>query len=263
MPRLDSLRTIFISDLHLGSRACRIDLLLDFLRSTQCDTLYLVGDIMDLECMRRSFYWPESHTEALRAILEMSQRGTRVVYVPGNHDDDFRALAGQMLGPVEIVRRDIHTTGDGRRLLVLHGDEFDQFLGSKSMVNVAGRLAYRALLGLNRLVHWWHDLRGRPYWSLAQHLKTRLPGAVDYVENFQRACIRAAREEGVNGVVCGHIHHAAIIEDNGFVYCNDGDWVESCTTVVEDLEGRLSLLTWTEKSRPAGQVVGLPYSEAA
>lgn len=262
MNRSAELRTIWLSDVHLGSRACRIDLLLDFLRYTECDTLYLVGDIIDLERLRRSFYWPESHTEALRLILKKSQQGTRVVFIPGNHDDDFRALVGQMLGPVEVARRIVHTTRDGRRLLVLHGDEFDRFLGSKSMANVAGRIAYTALLGLNRLVHWWHEVRGQPYWSLAQHVKMRFPKAVHYVENFQRACIHAAKEEGMDGVVCGHIHRAAIVEDASFVYCNDGDWVESCTAVVEDAGGRLSLVAWTERAEPAA-VLRLPIKTAA
>jgi UDP-2,3-diacylglucosamine pyrophosphatase LpxH len=247
----DTQRTIWLSDIHLGSKACRVDLLLDFLRGTECATLYLVGDVVDLERMRRSFYWPESHTEVLRTILEKSQQGTRVVYIPGNHDDDFRALAGQMLGPIEIVRRAVHLTSDGRRLLVLHGDEFDHFLGCKSLANLAGGFAYCALLGLNRLVGWWRAMRGRPYWSLAQHVKERIPKAIRYVENFQRACIRAAREEGMDGVVCGHIHRAAIVEDDDFIYCNDGDWVESCTAIAEDASGALSLIRWAEPQKTA------------
>jgi UDP-2,3-diacylglucosamine pyrophosphatase LpxH len=258
----DGLRTIWLSDIHLGSRACRVDLLLDFLRRTECETLYLVGDIVDLERMRRSFYWPESHTEVLRAILEKSQQGTRVIYIPGNHDDDFRALAGQTLGPVEISRRAVHVTRDGRRLLVLHGDEFDHFLGCRSLANLAGAFAYCALLGLNRLVHWWHGLLGRPYWSLAQHLKSRFPKAVRYVENFERACIRAAREEGMDGVVCGHIHRAAIIDDGDFVYCNDGDWVESCTAIAEDMSGALALIRWTDALQQS-EALGVPCARAA
>jgi UDP-2,3-diacylglucosamine pyrophosphatase LpxH len=262
MSRPDALRTIWLSDIHLGSRACRVDLLLDFLRTTDCETLYLVGDIIDLERMRRSFYWPETHTEVLRTILEKSRHGTRIVYIPGNHDDDFRALAGQKLGPVEIARRAVHVTHDGRRLLVLHGDEFDQFLGCRSLANLAGQLAYCALLGLNRFVHWWHALRGQPYWSLAQHVKARFPKAIRYVENFQRACAHAAREEGMDGVVCGHIHRAGIVDDGNFVYCNDGDWVESCTAVAEDAGGQLHLIGWTHALQRT-EALGAPIARAA
>jgi UDP-2,3-diacylglucosamine pyrophosphatase LpxH len=230
---------------HLGTRACRVDMLIDFLRNTRCEKLYLVGDIVDLERLRRSFYWPQTHTEVLRELLRKCQRGTEVIYIPGNHDDDFRAFAGHRLGPIDVRRRDIHITADGRRLLVLHGDEFDRLIRTKSLAGMAGGVAYRALLMLNRLTHWWHRVRGLPYWSLAQHVKSRLGKAVRYVENFQRACIRAARSKQVDGVVCGHIHMATILEEDGFVYCNDGDWVESCTAVVEHEDGALELVSWT------------------
>jgi UDP-2,3-diacylglucosamine pyrophosphatase LpxH len=256
------LRTVWISDVHLGSRACHVDMLLDFLRSTRCETLYLVGDIIDLERMRSSFYWPESHTQALRTILDMSLQGTRVIYIPGNHDDDFRALAGQMLGPVEVAKRHVHETLDGRRLLVLHGDEFDTLIKSKSLTSMAGSWAYNGLLALNRLVHWWHTLLGKPYWSLAQHVKGRLNRAVRYVENYQRACIRAARDLEMDGVVCGHIHRAALIEDGGIAYCNTGDWVESCTSIVEDAQGRLELMQWTRIAAQATPT-NLPIRDAA
>jgi len=240
----ETLRSVFLSDIHLGSRACRVNLLLDFLRQTRCEILYLVGDIIDLESLRNTFYWPASHTEALRLILKKSQEGTRVVYVPGNHDDELRAFAGVKLGNIEIARQAIHTTGTGRRLLVLHGDEFDAIVRGKSLGVLLGGLACRSLLSLNRFVHWLHDLAGRPYWSLAQHMKSRFPGTKRYVERYQRATLAAARDAGVDGVVCGHIHRADREMLDGLLYYNDGDWVESCTALVEDRSGELSLLQW-------------------
>jgi UDP-2,3-diacylglucosamine pyrophosphatase LpxH len=252
---------VWLSDVHLGSRDCRIDLLLDFLRKTRCATLYLVGDIIDIERLRRSFYWPDTHTEALRLLLKKSQEGTRVIYMPGNHDEDLRALVGTRLGNIEVHRRTVHTTLAGRRLLVLHGDEFDAVLKCSALAVIFGGAAYRTLLVLNRFVHWLHELRRRPYWSLAQHIKARIGNAVHYVEQFRRASLRAAADGGFDGVVCGHIHEADLVERDGLVYCNDGDWVESCTALVEDLHGELSLLSW--RPTVAVDAVAAPLRDAA
>jgi UDP-2,3-diacylglucosamine pyrophosphatase LpxH len=237
--------TVWLSDVHL---------LLEFLRSTRCKTLYLVGDIVDLESLRRSFFWPRSHTEVLRVLLAMSEAGTRIVYVPGNHDDDMRALVGLRLNNVEIRARCIHTTRDGRRLLVLHGDEFDAVIEHGMLGAIVGSIAYRSLISLNRLVHWLHEIAGRPYWSLAQHVKTRIAKAQRYIESFERASLHAAKAEGVDGIVCGHIHKASLVERDGLLYCNDGDWVESCTALVEHESGQLDLVTW----RPRAAVASLP-----
>ena len=242
----EALRTVFLSDIHLGSRDCRVNLLLDFLRQTRCETLYLVGDVIDIESLRHTFFWPASHTEALRLILKKSQEGTRVVFIPGNHDDELRAIVGVKFGNIEIARDAIHTTRAGRRLLVLHGDEFDAIVRGKSLGVLLGGLACRSLLALNRFVHWLHDIVGRPYWSLAQHVKTRFPGTKRYVERYQRATLAAAREARVDGVVCGHIHRADLTEIDGLIYCNDGDWVESCTALVEHKDGRLEILEWAK-----------------
>jgi len=245
MMRTDNaLRTVWLSDVHLGSRDCRINLLLDFLRQLECDTLYLVGDIIDLESLRHSFYWPASHTEALRLILQKSQQGTRVVYIPGNHDHELHTFAGVRFGNIEVARDAIHTTSTGRRLLVLHGDQFDAVVRSKSLGVLLGGFACRRLLELNRFVHWLHDLFGRPYWSLAQHVKARFPGASRYIERFMHATLVAAREAKVDGVVCGHIHKADCREVDGLLYCNDGDWVESCSALAETYSGELTLLRW-------------------
>jgi UDP-2,3-diacylglucosamine pyrophosphatase LpxH len=237
-------KTIWLSDVHLGSRACRVHLLLDFLQRTRCETLYLVGDIIDFEGLRNTFFWPTSHTEVLRALLKKSQAGTRVVYIPGNHDDDVRALIGARIGNVEVLGRCIHTTAAGRCLLVLHGDEFDALIKHDFLAALFGAAAYRGLLGLNRFVHWLHELSGRPYWSLAQHVKTKLGRAQSYIATFRNASLQAAKAAGVDGIVCGHIHRAELVERDGLVYCNDGDWVESCTALVERPDGALELLKW-------------------
>lgn len=240
----DLLRTVWLSDVHLGSRACRVNLLLDFLRQTRCEILYLVGDIIDLESLRRTFYWPDSHSAVLGMLLKKSQEGTRVIYIPGNHDDELRAYAGLKFGTIEILLRAIHTTRAGRRLLVLHGDQFDAVVRRRSPGVFLGSLACRTLLALNRFTHWLHDLSGRPYWSLAQHVKSRFGVAKRYVDRFRQATLAAAREACVDGIICGHIHKADLVELDGLLYCNDGDWVESCTALVEDQAGELSLLRW-------------------
>ena len=254
-------KTIWLSDVHLGSRACRVQLLLDFLRETRCDTLYLVGDIIDLESLRKSFFWPTSHTEVLRVLLKKSQEGTRVVYIPGNHDDDMRALIGTRIGNVEVLGRCIHTTAAGQRLLVLHGDEFDALMKHGFLAVLLGAVAYRTLLGLNRFVHWLHELSGRPYWSLAQHVKTKMGSAQRYIATFRNASLQAAEAAQVDGIVCGHIHKAELVERDGLVYCNDGDWVESCTALVERPGGELELLTWPTQAALAP--VAQPLRDAA
>jgi len=254
-------KTVWLSDVHLGSRACRVQLLLDFLQQTHCDALYLVGDIVDLESLRKSFFWPTTHTQVLRALLDKSQEGTRVVYIPGNHDDDMRALIGTRFGNVEVLGRCIHTTAAGRRLLVLHGDEFDAMIKHGFLAALVGAVAYRSLLSLNRFVHWLHDISGRPYWSLAQHVKKKIGGAQRYIATFRNASLRAAEAAGVDGIVCGHIHKAELVERDGLVYCNDGDWVESCTALVERQDGELELLTWRTQTAVASSAQ--PLRDAA
>jgi UDP-2,3-diacylglucosamine pyrophosphatase LpxH len=256
-------RTIWLSDIHLGSRACRIDLLLDFLERNRCERLYLVGDIIDLRRMRRSFYWPKTHTVALERMLAMARAGTRVIFVPGNHDEDFRALCGSRLGPVEVHREFVHRTADGKRLLVLHGDCFDSAIRCSALAALIGGAGYGLLLALNRISHAVNALFRRPYWSLAQAVKMRIGRAAKYVDRFQAACLHAAREAGVDGVVTGHIHRAALLERDGLLYCNDGDWVESCTALVENAAGELSLLHWGQSLAVPATALPEPLRDAA
>jgi UDP-2,3-diacylglucosamine pyrophosphatase LpxH len=240
------LRSVFISDIHLGFKGCSAHYLLDFLRRVECEQLYLVGDIIDLWALERNFFWPQAHNDVIRTILGKARHGTRVIYIPGNHDRVFRDYDGWLLGNVEVRREVIHEAADGRRFLVLHGDEFDSVIRASPLLESLGNRAYCAVLRLNRYVNAVRQRFGYPYWSLAAFLKHRVKNAVKYIANFERAVACEARERGVDGVICGHIHRAEILDIDGVTYCNDGDWVESCTTLIEDFQGRLSLLRWTE-----------------
>lgn len=259
MAQSQAVRTVWISDLHLGTKACQADVLLQFLSAIECDRLFLVGDVIDLVQLRRSVYWPPAHTEVLRQILLMSRNGTRITYIPGNHDDQFRRFAGFRFGNLDIALRAIHTTASGQRLLVTHGDEFDGMLRSTRFGALAGSIAYITLLSCNRLIHSVRRLLGLPYWSLAQHVKTRIGKAVHYINRFRNACLAAAEEAGVDGVVCGHIHlaelhvHGARVHGTrGLIYANDGDWVESCSALVEDARGELRIVRWHAQQASAG-----------
>jgi UDP-2,3-diacylglucosamine pyrophosphatase LpxH len=240
------LRSVFISDVHLGTRGCRADQLLEFLKSVDVDYLFLVGDIVDLWAMRRSFFWPQQHNDVLRTILGKAKGGSRVIYVPGNHDAELREFCGSVFGNLEIRRKFVHETAAGESLLVVHGDEFDAAVKFSPWLAKLGASAYDFTLRLNLYVNTLRRLCGFPYWSLAAWLKTRIANARDYIEAFERTAAEAARRRGVDGIVCGHIHRAGIRDMNGVRYCNDGDWVESCTALVEDMNGRLALWSWPE-----------------
>jgi UDP-2,3-diacylglucosamine pyrophosphatase LpxH len=239
-------RSVFISDVHLGFKGCQAQYLLDFLRSVECEYIYLVGDIIDVWALKKSFYWPQAHNDVLRTILGKAKHGTRVVYVPGNHDRVFRDHDGLVMGNVEILREAVHETADGRRFLVMHGDEFDSIVRASPMLESIGSHAYSLALTLNRYVNSVRCRFGFPYWSLAAFLKHRVKNAVRYIASFEKALAVEARRQGVEGVICGHIHRAEISDIDGITYCNDGDWVESCTALVEDFSGRLRLLRWTD-----------------
>ncbi len=241
-------RTVWISDVHLGMRACKAEYLLDFLRHVECRQLYLVGDMIDLWSMKRGIYWPAAHNLVVQHILELAARGTQVTYVPGNHDETFREYFGSVLGGVRVRREAIHTTADGRRLLVLHGDEFDAVTLNRRWLAILGHYAYVGLLAANRWFNGARRILGFPYWSLAAFLKHKVKNAVNFISQFEECVAREARSRGLDGVVCGHIHHAAIQDFGGILYCNDGDWVESCTALVEDQRGKLSVIHWADES---------------
>lgn len=248
-------RSVFISDVHLGFRGCSAHYLLDFLRSVDAETLYLVGDIVDLWSLRKSFFWPQEHNDVIRTILGKARRGTRVVYIPGNHDSVFRDYDGMAFGNVEIRREALHETADGRRFVVLHGDEFDSVIKASPLLEALGNRAYAFVLGLNRHVNFLRRRFGFPYWSIAAYLKHKVKNAVKYIANFEQALADEAKRRGVDGMICGHIHRAEIAGIDGVLYCNDGDWVENCTALTEDFSGRFALLRWTE-TREAGAYAG-------
>lgn len=242
-------RTVWVSDTHLGTSGCQAELLLDFLKSTDCETLFLVGDIIDGWQLSKGWYWPPRHNDVVRAVLKKAKHGTRVVYVPGNHDEMFRDYAGLNFGGIELLAEAIHETADGRRLLVLHGDEFDGVVRYARWLAFLGDHAYTLLLKLNTLFNWIRRLRGLPYWSMSAAIKKRVKNAVQFICSFEQAVAHAAVERGADGVVCGHIHTAEIRKIGDITYYNDGDWVESCTALVEHTDGRMEILDWAEHKR--------------
>lgn len=248
-------RTIFISDLHLGTPGCQAVALLDFLKTHPSDYLYLVGDIVDGWQLRRKWFWPQSHNDVVQKLLRRARKGCTVVYVPGNHDEFARGFLGHQFGGIEVVEEAVHTTADGRRLWVIHGDYFDGVIQCAKWLAYLGDNAYEFTLKLNRYLN---NLRGRmglPYWSLSAYLKQKVKTALNYVTDFEKAVAHEAKRRGHQGVVCGHIHRAEVREIDGVLYCNDGDWVESRTALVEHYDGRLELLEWAAHTETTGRRV--------
>jgi UDP-2,3-diacylglucosamine pyrophosphatase LpxH len=239
-------RAIWISDIHLGTRGCKADHLLEFLRTHESDYLYLVGDIVDGWQIRRSWYWHQSHNDVVQKILRKARKGTRVVYIPGNHDEALREFIGLELGQIAVEREAVHTMLDGRRLLIIHGDMFDGVVQQVKWLAYLGDNLYTLILELNRYFNHLRQRLGMPYWSLSQYLKHQVKNAVSYISNFERAVAYEARRRGFDGVVCGHIHKAEMREIDGVLYANDGDWVESLTALAETMTGELVLLSGAE-----------------
>jgi UDP-2,3-diacylglucosamine pyrophosphatase LpxH len=245
LPAKTRYRTIFISDLHLGTRRSRTDLLLHFLKHTESDTLYLVGDVIDNWALKRKWFWQQSHNDVIQKLLRKARKGTRVVYIPGNHDEAFRDFTAQSLGGVEIKMNDLHTTADGKKYLILHGDEFDGVVLYARWLALLGDRAYETAVNLNYYFNKVRRFFRLPYWSLSAYLKRKVKRAVEFVGNFEDAVVHRARTRGADGVVCGHIHTPEMRMIDGIHYCNDGDWVESCSALVEHPDGRFELLDWT------------------
>jgi UDP-2,3-diacylglucosamine pyrophosphatase LpxH len=242
-------RAIWISDVHLGNRGCKAEYLLDFLSHVECDYLYLVGDIIDVHKLKSGFYWPKSHNAVLRGLMDKAGQGTRVVYIPGNHDEIFRKYAGMHFNGIDIQKNALHVTAEGKRLFVLHGDEFDHVAcDSRWLVHLGGE-AYEVLLQFNHWLNLLRDKLGYPYWSVSKYLKYKVKNAMSFIEGFRQILLREALSRDADGVICGHIHYADLIETaQRQFYCNCGDWVESCTALAEDRSGKLSLIHWTEES---------------
>jgi UDP-2,3-diacylglucosamine pyrophosphatase LpxH len=242
-------RTAFISDIHLGTRDCRTDLLLDFLRSVHADELILVGDVVDFWSLRRSLYWPQAHSDVLRCLLGKAKYGTRLIYVPGNHDEQLRDVCGSQFGLLEVHREYLHETANGQRLLVMHGDEFDGAVKCNRWLAALGSGLYDVALTLNRAVNQLRHRFGYGYWSLATYLKSRIGNAIQYVRRFEHAAAHTARKRGLDGIVCGHIHRPELGDRDGVLYCNSGDWVDSCSALIERRDGQLELWHWADIAR--------------
>ena len=242
-------RTVFLSDIHLGTRGCQATILLDFIRGMECESLYLVGDIIDGWKLKSGWYWPQTHNDVVQKVLRMARKGTRVIYIPGNHDDRVRDFCGVHFGGVIVARDAIFETAAGRRYLVTHGDEFDGVIHHAKWLAFLGDWAYRALLSLNTTWNLVRRRMGFGYWSLSAFVKVKVKNALQFIENFEAAVADEARRRGVDGVICGHIHKAERRMIGGIEYINDGDWVESCTALVEHFDGRLELISWVGEGR--------------
>jgi UDP-2,3-diacylglucosamine pyrophosphatase LpxH len=239
-------RTIWISDVHLGTTGCQAARLLEFLQATESETLYLVGDIIDGWQLRRRWYWDQAHNNIVQNVLKKAKKGTEVIFVPGNHDEAIRQFIDLDFGGIRIRDELIHVTAQGKRMLVLHGDRFDGVIACAKWLAYVGDSLYTMILKFNQLFNKWRARAGLPYWSLSQYLKLKVKNAVSYITSFEDALAAEARKKGVDGVICGHIHKPEIRDINGITYCNDGDWVESLTALVEDHAGELRLVTWEE-----------------
>ncbi len=240
-------RAIFISDLHLGTPGCQAEALLDFLRENESQYMYLIGDIVDGWQLRRKWYWPQAHNDVIQKLLRMARKGCRVVYVPGNHDEFARNFVQHHFGGVEVLKETTHTTVNGDTLWLIHGDLFDAVVQYAKWLAYVGDYLYELILKLNKHFNHLRAKFGLPYWSLSAYLKHKVKQAVGFINDYEIAVAKEAKRKGYQGVVCGHIHHAEIRNIDGVLYCNDGDWVESRTALVEHMDGKLEIIYWDQE----------------
>jgi UDP-2,3-diacylglucosamine pyrophosphatase LpxH len=244
-------RSIFISDVHLGTKDCKAEALNNFLKHNTCDNLYLVGDIIDAwKIKQNKWRWKQSHTNVVRRILGHAKRDTRVVYVLGNHDEFLRPYLQYNLnfGMVEMHNQIEHIGADGKHYLVIHGDLFDGITRLAPWLNFLGDRAYEFILSVNNRVNWILHRMGVGYFSLSRFLKHKVKKAVDFIFEFEKTLAAYCKKRGYDGVICGHIHHAEIKDIDGIKYMNDGDWVESLTALVEHHNGQWEIVTWTQET---------------
>jgi len=242
-------RTIFLSDIHLGTRGCQAEMLLGFLKHHEAEMIYLVGDIVDGWRLKSSWYWPQAHNDVVQKLLKRARKGCRVLYIPGNHDEFARDYCGDHFGGIEIQETAIHDCIDGNRLLIMHGDHFDLVVRHAPWLAYLGDNAYTLALGINTVLNKVRRRMGLAYWSLSSWAKYKVKKAVNHIGRFEELLSNEARRRETNGVVCGHIHHAAIHDENGVRYMNTGDWVESCTALVEHHDGRFEIIYWADQLR--------------
>jgi UDP-2,3-diacylglucosamine pyrophosphatase LpxH len=249
-------RTLFVSDIHLGARACQADAFLDFLRHNEADTIYLAGDIIDFWSLKRTPVWLQSHNDVLQKLLRKARKGTRVVFIPGNHDEAVRGYCGMTFGAIEIHRDAVHAAADGRRYLVMHGDEFDMVVRYARWLAIIGDRSYEFAVWCNRPLNFVRRRLGLGFWSLSNYLKLRVKSAVNFIGEFEQAVAAEAKRRAADGVICGHIHHMTDRMIDGVRYVNCGDWVESCTAIAEDHDGTLHQIRW--HAVPAIPALALP-----
>jgi UDP-2,3-diacylglucosamine pyrophosphatase LpxH len=243
-------RAIFISDMHLGTRRAQCDALLDFLRETESDYLYLVGDLIDSWSLKKHWYWDQKQNDVLQKLLRKARKGTRVIYIPGNHDENFRDIVGHRFGRVAVLRETVHKTATGKRYLVLHGDKFDNVIYFAPWLAKLGDWAYERLMDLNIVVMAGRRFFGLGHWSLSAYLKFKVKKAVEFISRFEEVIVREARLQKCEGVICGHIHTPDDRMIDGIHYLNDGDWVESCTALVEHHDGQFEIIDWKKHYQP-------------
>lgn len=245
-------RALFLSDIHLGTRACQAERLLAFLKEYDSEYLYLVGDIVDLWAMSRNLYWPPAHNTIVQKILRKARHSTKVYFIPGNHDEALRDYIGMSFGAVDIVADHVHVTAAGKHLLILHGDEYDQVTTCHRWVSVLGDISYTFLVHINRWLSWTRRKLGvAGHWSLADYAKRNVLKAVAYIGDFEDAAAHAAAQKNLDGVICGHIHTPVIKAVGGVTYYNCGDWVDSCTALVEHIDGTMELVRSTPELKLA------------
>ncbi|MDT8364490.1 MAG: UDP-2,3-diacylglucosamine diphosphatase [Nitrosomonas sp.] len=261
-PSKSTVKAIFISDIHLGTPGCQATELLEFLKAYPSDYLYLVGDIIDGWQLRRHWYWPQSHNDVVQKLLRRARKGCKVLFVPGNHDEFARQFLGHSFGGIEVVPDAVHQAIDGRKFWVVHGDLFDGVIQCAKWLAYTGDNLYEFSLKLNRYLNSLRAKIGLPYWSLSQYLKYKVKTAVNYVNSFEEAVAQEARRQQYDGVICGHIHHAEIRDIDGITYCNDGDWVESLTALVEHLDGKIELVYWSRNTQEKDRQPGSSYAPA-
>ena len=242
-------RSIWISDFHLGTRGCQSELLLEFIKHTQSEKLYLVGDIIDGWALKNTWYWPQSHNDVVQKILRKARHGAEVFYISGNHDEVMRGFVPVNFGGVSILNQVIHETVDKKKYLVVHGDQFDGIIQCAKWLAILGSITYDFLIYFNRYINFFRKKLGYEYWSLSNYLKFTVKNAVKFVSEYEKLVCNYAKQFKVEGIICGHIHHANMQSMNGIHYINDGDWVESCTALVEHFDGKLELINWTEKRK--------------
>ncbi len=248
-PENRRVRSLFISDIHLGTKGCQAQLFLDFLRVHDADTIYLVGDIVDGWRLRSGWYWPQLHNDVVQKMLRKARQGTRILYIPGNHDEFLRDYYGSHFGGIEVVEQAIHEGADGRRYLVIHGDFFDMVVRHAKWLAFLGDWAYVSALGVSTYINVVRRKLGLTYWSLSAWAKLKVKNAVNFISEFEEALSGEAQRLGCDGVICGHIHHAAMHDMHGVRYINTGDWVESCTAVAENFDGTFEIIRWTRSVR--------------